>query len=146
MMQMKVLGQETWEGMTIAVAMSQPTRFTLFMGDQRREVNPTPDDDFHLMAVLSDEETGERIPYSTVWVTVLDVDGKVVFDERMWPMISRSMGTHYGVNVGLPQSGSYTVRLQVGPPQAARHPEYADRWLGPHRYEMNLQWDDGANE
>ena len=93
------------------------------------------------MAVLADEQSGERIPYADVWVTLRDSDGSIVFDERMWPMLSRAMGTHYGINVSLPGAGTYDVDLQVGAPQGARHPEYADRWLEPTTFTMTYSWD-----
>lgn len=142
-MAMTTLGATTWEGMRISLASAAPTTFTLFQGDEVREVTPQPADSVHLMVVLADEETSERIPYAAVWVTVRDADENIVFDERMWPMISRAMGTHYGSNVPLPAAGTYAVAVQIGPPQAARHPEYADRWLEPFTFESSLGWDGG---
>lgn len=141
---MQVLDRTVNEGMRVEVATSEPTTFTVFQGDQSREVTPTDDDSVHLMAVLADDQTGERIPYSEVWATITDAQGEVVFDERMWPMISQGMGTHYGINVPLPGPGSYEVSVQVGPPQAARHPEYTDRWLEPFTFDTTLEWEGGA--
>lgn len=130
--------------MRVEVATSEPTTFTIFQGDQSREVTPTADDSVHLMAVLADDQTGERIPYSEVWATITDAQGEVVFDERLWPMLSQGMGTHYGINVPLPGPGSYDVSMQVGPPQAARHPEYTDRWLEPFTFDTIIEWEGGA--
>lgn len=141
---MQVLDRTVDEGMRIELATSEPTTFTLFQGDQEREVTPQPDDSMHLMAVLADDETGERIPYAEVWATITDAQGDVVFDERMWPMLSQGMGTHYGINVALPTAGTYDVSVQVGPPQAARHPEYSDRWTEPFTFETTLDWEEGA--
>lgn len=138
---MQVLGRTVNEGLRIEAATSEPTTFTIFQGDESREVTPQPDDSVHLMAVLADDETGERIPYSEVWATVTDAQGDIVLDERLWPMISQGMGTHYGINVPLPEAGSYDVSLQVGPPQAARHPEYTDRWLEPLTFDTTLEWE-----
>lgn len=138
---MQVLDRTVNEGLRVEVATSEPTTFTIFQGDQSREVTPQPEDSVHLMAVLADDQTGERIPYSEVWATITDDQGEVVFDERLWPMISQGMGTHYGSNVPLPASGSYDVSMQVGPPQAARHPEYADRWLEPFTFDTTLEWE-----
>lgn len=140
-MMMQPLDKIVHEEMRIELASAEPATFTIFQGDQTREVTPGPDDSMHLMAVLADDETGERIPYSTVWATITDASGDVVFDERLWPMISRAMGTHYGINVALPGPGSYDVSVQVGPPQAARHPEYADRWQQPYTFETTIDWE-----
>ena len=139
-MMMAPLAKTEWEGMRIELASAPPATFTLMQGDGTKKVMPSPGDSMHLMAVLADAQTGERIPYATVWATITDTDGKTVFDERLWPMISRSMGTHYGINVPLPGPGTYHVSLQIGPPQAARHPEYADKWLEPHTFETDIDW------
>jgi len=74
-----------------------------------------------------------------VWLTVRS-GGEVVFDERLWPMLSQQMGTHYGANVALDGPGTYTAEVQVGPPQNARHPEYADQWLEQFTWRSEFEW------
>ena len=37
-------------------------------------------------------------------------------------------------------TGTYTVTLLIGPPQAARHIEYSKVWLKPHRVTMTFHW------
>lgn len=140
-MMMETIASESWDGMRVELAAMQPTTFTLFQGTDSTLVEPTSADSVHLMAVLADEASGERIPYADVWVTLRDSEGAIVFDERMWPMLSRAMGTHYGINVPLPDTGTYAVDLQVGAPQGARHPEYAERWLEPAAFMMTYTWD-----
>ena len=138
---MQSVGSTTWEGMRISVARAEPSEFMIFQGqDSTRVVEPQPADSVHLMAVLEDAETGERIPYSTVWFTITDDEGSVVFDDRTWPMLSKNMGTHYGVNVGFPEPGTYNLEVQVGPPISARHPEYMDRWREPFTFELQIEW------
>lgn len=139
-MMMETVASETWDGMRIEVATMAPTSFTLFQGVETVAVEPATDDSFHLMAVLADDASGERIPYADVWVTLSDPSGAIVFDERLWPMLSQAMGTHYGINVPLPGPGTYTVELQVGAPQGARHPEYADRWLAATTVRTTVEW------
>ena len=140
-MMMQPVASESWQGMRIELATMAPTTFTLFQGVDETLVEPDARDSVHLMAVLADEQSGERIPYADVWVTLRDSDGSIVFDERMWPMLSRAMGTHYGINVALPGAGTYDIDLQVGAPQGARHPEYSDRWLEPTSFTMTYSWD-----
>ena len=48
-------------------------------------------------------------------------------------MISEYMGPHYGNNVILPGAGIYQLTLLVSPPVSARHIEYQNVWLKPHR-------------
>ncbi len=139
---MQGVGSTTWEGMRVSVARTEPSRFMIFQGqDSQRTVEPKPGDSVHLMAVLADAETGERIPYATVWFTITDDEGDIVFDDRTWPMLSQNMGTHYGVNVGFPEPGTYGLEVQVGPPIAARHPEYTDRWQEPFTFETQIEWE-----
>jgi len=138
--QMHLLGSDTWQGMTVELASMPPQPFTIFEGQQTKPVIPTGKDSVHLMAVLADAQSHERIPYASCWVTVTDSTGKIVFDGGLWPMISRDVGTHYGTNVALPGPGRYSVRLRVGPPQAARHPEYTGIWLTPYTMTVPLPW------
>ena len=138
-MAMVPVGQATWDGMSIQARTSAPATFVLFDGTSQQLVRPTSKDSFHLMVTLSDATTGVAIPYSSVWATI-SKGGKIVFDERLWPMISRYMGPHYGNNVDLPSGGLYHLTLLVSPPEAARHLEYKGLWLTPHRAKMTFRW------
>ena len=91
------------------------------------------------MVMLNDADTDVPIPYATVWATITK-DGKVVFDERQWPMISRYMGPHYGNDVTLPGAGTYKLSLLISPPVSARHIEYQNVWLQPHRVNFTFPW------
>jgi Fe2+ transport protein len=138
-MAMVPLGQSTWDGMRIDVRTSSPAIFELFDGTSQKLVRPTAKDSFHLMVSLADAETNYAIPYSSVWATIRK-GSKIVFDERLWPMISRYMGPHFGNNVQLPSAGLYHLTLLVSPPVAARHIEYKGRWLKPHRVSLAFRW------
>jgi Fe2+ transport protein len=137
------LGQATWQGMRIIARSMAPAPFVVVTGTSERMVRPTKADSIHLMVMLTDAHTGVPIPYATVWATIRR-DGHIVYDQRQWPMLSRYMGVHYGNNVALPGAGSYQLTLLVGPPQSARHLEYAHVWLHPHRVQMTFHWKPGA--
>lgn len=138
-MAMVPLGQASWDGMLIQARTSAPATFTLFDGTSQQLVRPTAKDSFHLMVTLADAESHYAIPYSSVWATIR-TGGRIVFDERLWPMISRYMGPHYGINVALPAAGLYHLTLLVSPPVAARHLEYKGLWLQPHRVNLAFRW------
>jgi hypothetical protein len=138
-MAMVPLGSTDWEGMSIQARTSAPATFLLFNGIAQQVVRPTTKDSFHLMVTLSDSTTGYAIPYSSVWATITR-GSKIVFDERLWPMISRYMGPNYGNNVALPAAGLYHLTLLVSPPAAARHLEYKGLWLTPHRVILTFRW------
>jgi Fe2+ transport protein len=133
------LGNAVWQGMNIQARTSAPATFVLLNGSKQQLVTPTVKDSFHLMVLLADVHTGFAIPYSSVWATIRK-GNKIVFDERLWPMISRYMGPHYGNNVSLPSAGLYHLTLLVSPPEAARHVEYKNLWLTPHRVQMTFRW------
>lgn len=133
------LASAQWQGMKIQAQTSTPIPFVVFDGTRERKIKPGKHTSFHLMVMLNDAHTGVAIPYSTVWATVLK-GGKVVYDERQWPMISAYMGPHYGNDVSLPGAGRYTLKLLISPPISARHVEYQHVWLKPHRVTMSFNW------
>ena len=135
----QVLATSTWEGMRITAQAMTPVPFLVYNGTSEHMVKPTPKTSFHLMVMLNDAHTGVPIPYASVWATI-SKGGTVVSDERQWPMISAFMGPHYGNDVSVPGAGTYQLTLLVSPPVSARHVEYQNVWLGPHRVTVNFHW------
>jgi hypothetical protein len=142
-MPIRTLGSVNWQGMNIQVRSMAPVKFVIVTGTHEQLVTPTRKDNMHLMVLLTDALTHVPIPYSSVWATIRR-GGKIVYDERQWPMISRYMGVHYGNNVALPGAGNYTLSLLISPPQSARHMEYAHVWLKPHRVLFAFHWQPGS--
>jgi len=135
----QVLGTADWQGMKITAQAMTAVPFLIYNGTREQMVMPGPHASFHLMVLLSDASTGVAIPYASVWATIAKA-GKKVYDERQWPMISRYMGPHYGNDVSLPGAGTYQVNLLVSPPVSARHVEYQNVWLKPHRVNFSFHW------
>jgi uncharacterized protein involved in high-affinity Fe2+ transport len=135
----QMLASATWQGMRIRAMAMTPVPFVIFNGTSERMVKPTSHTSFHLMVTLNDAQTNEPIPYASVWATVTK-GGKLVFDERQWPMISRYLGPHYGNDVTLPGAGTYQLSLLVSPPVSARHLEYQNVWVKPHRVIATFHW------
>ena len=86
----QVLGTADWQGMKITAQVMTPVPFVVYNGTGRQMVKPGKAS-FHLMVMLNDADTNVPIPYATVWATITR-NGKVVFDERQWPMISALHG------------------------------------------------------
>jgi Fe2+ transport protein len=135
----QVLGVADWQGMKITAEAMTAVPFLIYNGTAMQEVKPPKNVSFHLMVLLNDAQTGVVIPYASVWATIT-AGSKTPFDESLWPMISRYMGPHYGNNVVLPGSGTYHLSLLVSPPVSARHVEYQDVWLTPHRVNFTFRW------
>ncbi len=135
----QTLGTADWQGMKITAMAMTAVPFVIYDGTSEQMVKPTSHTSFHLMVMLNDAQTNVPIPYASVWATITK-GGKVVFDERQWPMISRYMGPHYGNDVSLPGGGNYQLSLLVSPPVSARHVEYQNVWLKPHRVTLPFHW------
>lgn len=135
----QVLASSKWQGMSITAEAMTAVPFIVFNGTQEKEIKPSSKTSFHLMVMLSDAQTHVPIPYASVWATIMK-GSKLIYDERLWPMISRYMGPHYGNNVSLPGAGEYKLSLLVSPPVSARHVEYMNVWLKPHRADFTFHW------
>ena len=134
----QTLASADWQGMKIIARATTPVPFVIFDGTSERTVKPGKAS-FHLMVMLNDAHSGVPLPYASVWATITKA-GKVVYDERQWPMISEYMGPHYGNDVRLPGAGDYRLSLLVSPPVSARHVEYEHVWLSPHRVISTFHW------
>lgn len=136
---MQQLGAAVWQGMKITADAMTPVPFLVDNGTSMQEIKPAKNVSFHLMVLLNDAQTGVVIPYASVWATV--TKGSVMpFDDRLWPMISRYMGPHYGDDVSLPGAGTYRLTLLISPPVSARHLEYQNVWLKPHQVTFTFHW------
>ncbi len=69
------------------------------------------------------------IPYLNVTATVSDLTKKREFTVELEPMIGEWL--HYGANITLPHPGSYSILIDVQPPDIARHKHLADVWSTP---------------
>ncbi|MBB4663471.1 iron transporter [Conexibacter arvalis] len=137
--EMRPLATKEQDGMKIEVVAMGPEPFTVEEGGRTIHHRPKPDDNAHLMVTLTDVETGDRIPYSSVQIA-LSRDGRRLLDTRLWPMIAQTVGMHYGENVALPESGRFDAVVTVGAPEVARHRELAGRWTRPVKLSFPLDW------
>lgn len=97
----------------VALMYTYPHRFWTVTGDQKNKVVVKSDDSLHLMASVWHRKTGTVLP-TPISMEILQ-DGETVDRRSPWPMLSPSMGFHYGDNVSLDGEGKYTARLSLGP-------------------------------
>jgi Fe2+ transport protein len=137
----RTLATAYWQEMEIEAQTMTPVSFVVFTGSgTEQKFKPPKGSSFHLMIMLTDRHTHFQIPYAGVWATITNSSGKVVYNERQWPMISEYMGSHYGNNVPHLTSGQYTLKLLISPPASARHLEYAHIWQRPHSVVEHFTW------
>jgi hypothetical protein len=141
-MQMRRLGSATAGDRKIELDASDATTFTVPEGGRFVTHRPRKGENAHLMLMLSDVETGERLPDATITLRVVDAAGKVVSSGPQYPMFGMGMGMHYGDNVTIPQAGRYVAQLVVGPPMIGRHGDVAKRWTTTVRAEIPFTWED----
>jgi uncharacterized protein involved in high-affinity Fe2+ transport len=135
----QVLSTSDWQNMKIQAMAMTAVPFVVYNGTREQTERMPKHVSFHLMVTLQDARSHEPIPYASVWATITR-DGKVVYDARQWPMLAEYLGPHYGNNVALPGAGHYRLSLLVSPPVAARHIEYKNVWLKPHRVTASFNW------
>jgi hypothetical protein len=139
-MQMRKLGTVTKNGMAVELDVTSPLTFEVYSGDRLVKHAPAKGDNAHLMLLLSDSETRDRLPDSTITARITDASGKVVASGPQYPMIGMGMGIHYGDNISLPGPGSYTANLVVGPPRIGRHSDTVNRWNTTTRMTIPFKW------
>ena len=135
----QMLTTADWQDMKVQAMAMTAVPFVVYNGTREQTERMPRHVSFHLMVNLTDARSHEPIPYASVWATITR-NGKVVYDARQWPMIAEYLGPHYGDNVALPGPGHYRLSLLISPPVAARHIEYKNIWLKPHRLTASFTW------
>jgi len=107
--------------------LTYPHTFWLVTGAEREEVTPQSTG-VHLMATVWDADTGSVIPVDTGAGMRVLRDGDLVDQRAPWPMISQTMGFHFGDNVPLPGHGTYTVEFDLNPIEVRTTGAFADRF------------------
>ncbi|MGX6449032.1 iron transporter [Patulibacter sp. S7RM1-6] len=143
-MQMKRLGTATAGDRKVELDVSDPVTFTVPEGDRFVTHRPRKGENAHVMMMLSDAETGDRLPDATVTLRLVDAAGKVVSSGPQYPMIGMGMGIHYGDNITIPKAGKYTAQLVIGPSRIGRHDDVTKRWTATTRAEIPFTWDGEA--
>ena len=115
---MSMYGTAKTNRCAVALMYSYPHRFWVVTGQQRNKVVVQSEDSLHLMASVWDRKTATVLPTNVA--TEILQDGETVDSRSPWPMLSPTMGFHYGDNVSLDGEGEYTARITANPPQMKR--------------------------
>lgn len=116
---MAMSGMQKSNGYACALTYTVPETFWLVTGDETPKASPTAGDEIHVMPVVWDTKTGQRLTDLSPMLRFAD-DGAVVTSNAPWPMLSQRMGFHFGDNVALPGGGTYDVSVRVGAPAVRR--------------------------
>jgi len=83
----------------------------------------------HLDVRVYDLRRAIYIPYLNIKATISDRTTKREFTVALAPMIGEWI--HYGANITLPHPGTYSILVDVQPPDIARYKHMADVWNTP---------------
>jgi len=83
----------------------------------------------HLDVRVYDLSRRLYIPYLNVKATITEVNKMEGFTVELEPMIGEWL--HYGANVTLPHRGTYSILIDVQPPDIPRFKHLADVWNTP---------------
>ena len=122
--------------------LTYPHRFWLVTGEQPTAVEPESGRGVHLMVTLWDRETGRVLPTDAGAELRVLHEGTVVDRRAPWPMISQSMGFHFGDNVPLPEDGTYTVEMALNPITTRRTGGFAGRFEEPVTARFEFEYDE----
>lgn len=139
-MRMQKAGSVTKGDLSIELVTMAPVTFKVSQGTRLITHAPRPDDTAHLMVVLADAKTKDRLPDAAVTARITDARGRVVYTGPQYPMTGRGTGLHYGDNAPLPRAGKYVAELVVGPPAIGRHADTATRWRSTVRVAIPFTW------
>jgi len=140
---MKVVGTAGAKSLRCALAYSYPHRFWLVTGRRRERVSIRSEDSVHLMATLWDAETGVVLPAGSLALDVTK-DGESVASKPPWPMLSQTMGFHFGDNFSLPGDGTYEVEARVGALDLRRTGAFRDRFGEPASVSFDVEFSESA--
>ncbi len=112
----------------IGVMYSFPHRFWTITGTTRERVEIQDDDAVHLMATVWDPDTMTVLPVGSGLSMTIERGDEFITERAPWPMISQTMGFHFGDNLPLPGDDTYSVTIDISDMGIQRFGEFADRF------------------
>ncbi|MFP8956642.1 hypothetical protein ACLI4Y_07930 [Natrialbaceae archaeon A-CW3] len=126
----------------IGPMLTYPHPFWLTDGSEVERVDPTAEDDVHLMVTAWDRETGHVVPLDSSPVFELYQEGEFIAENRPWLMISQQMGFHFGDNVALEGDGTYRVEGRINPVNVRKTGAFEGRFEAAVEFAFEFEYDD----
>ena len=141
---MQTYGQTTAGRYGVALTYSYPHRFWTLSGRETTKTVVEADDDLHLMVSLWDTETERVLPIDSGVTIEIRNGGGVITQEVAYPMLSQTMGLHYGSNYALDGEGRYEARIHVGGLSMRRTAGYAGAFESARVATIDFEFDTAA--
>jgi len=129
----------------VGLMYAAPHQFWRMIGDERKETAVEDGDSLHLMALVWDPETGTVVPETGLSVAI-SKDGESFDEQVIYPMLSQSMGFHYGANFALDGDGEYDVRVDVGGLNLRRTGGFEGRFDAPGSATIGVTFDEETRQ
>ncbi|ELY60326.1 hypothetical protein C491_03490 [Natronococcus amylolyticus DSM 10524] len=123
--EMLLLGTATADGLEVSLSATRPHSFWTVADGERARADVRDHHDVHLMATVTDAETGLAVPTSVS--TAIHSREERIDERTLWPMLSQRMGFHYGDNVPLGDDGPHDATVRIEPTSAQVSGPLADR-------------------
>jgi hypothetical protein len=132
-------------GYTLSPMISYAHRFWLMTGADTEEVTPN-DPGIHLMFTVWDTETRRVLPVDAGAQIRISSDGELVDQRAPWPMISQTMGFHFGDNIPLTEDGTYTVEVTLNPINVKKTGAFEERFEDSVTATFEFEYDDSVRQ
>lgn len=123
--EMEMYGTGSDGDYSLALFFTFPHRFWTVESDGLNRVDVQTDDHVHLMVSLWDRETDTVLPVDAT--LELTKEGDYVTEKALWPMLSQSMGFHYGDNFSMAGDGMYEATVRAGPVTTEKRGKFEGR-------------------
>jgi hypothetical protein len=132
-------------GYTLSPMISYAHRFWLMTGTDTEEVTPN-DPGIHLMFTVWDTETRQVLPVDAGAQIRVSKDDELVDQRAPWPMISQTMGFHFGDNIPLTENGTYTVEVTLNPINVEKTGAFEERFEDSVTATFEFEYDDSVRQ
>ena len=136
--EMLPLGTATADGLEVSLSATRPHSFWTIADGERARADVRDHHDVHLMATVTDAETGLAVPTSVS--TAIRSRGERIDERTLWPMLSQRMGFHYGDNVPLGEDGSHAATVRIEPASVDAADALADRLESPRTVDLEFEY------
>ena len=125
----KMIGMQEAGPYMMSLMYTLPHDFWVFGGGAEKSyVSIKEGQNVHIMSAVWEPEYGQLLPTGNPDIRVAASDGQEIDHRSLWSMLAQQMGPHFGDNVGFPESGEYTVTVDVDPVSARQLGAYVDRF------------------